>query len=76
VEHATAETIRSLTRLIDWASASTTGADFEARFLPTGTAAEAERSLRSSLLGVIGAVNADEEIRFYFSLRWFPAART
>ena len=65
VEHVTADTIRSLTRLIDWAKASTAGADFEARFLPTGNAAEDERSLRSGLLGVIAAANADEEITFY-----------
>ena len=65
VEHVTADTIRSLMRLVDWAKASTSGADFEARFLPTGTAAEDERSLRSALLSVIGAANADEEISFY-----------
>jgi len=56
---------RSLTRLIDWAKASTGGADFEARFLATGTAAADERNLRSGLLSVIGAANADEEINFY-----------
>ena len=65
VEHVTADTFRSLTRLIDWAKASAAGADFEARFLPTGTAAADERNLRSSLLPVIGATNADEEISFY-----------
>jgi hypothetical protein len=65
VEHVTADTFRSLTRLIDWAKASTAGADFEARFLPTGTAAADERNLRGSLLPVIGAANADEEINFY-----------
>jgi hypothetical protein len=65
VEHVTTASFRSLTRLIDWAKASTDGADFEARFLPTGTAAEDERSLRSGLLDVIGAANVDEEISLY-----------
>jgi hypothetical protein len=65
VEHVTAETLRSLIRLIDWAKGSATGPDFEAIFSPTGTAAADERNLRSGLLAVIGAANADEEIRFY-----------
>jgi hypothetical protein len=65
VEHVTADMFRSLTRLIDWAKASTTGADFEARFLPTGTAAANERSLRSGLLSLIGATDADKEVSFY-----------
>jgi hypothetical protein len=65
VEHVTAETFRNLTRLINWAKASTAGADFDARFLPSGTAAADERNLRSGLLPVIGAANADEEIDFY-----------
>ncbi|MGX9443834.1 NACHT domain-containing protein [Nitrobacteraceae bacterium UC4446_H13] len=65
VEHVAAGKFRSLTRLIDWAKASTAGADFEARFLPTGTAAEDERNLRTGLLPVIGAANADEEVSFY-----------
>ena len=65
VEHVTADTFRSLTRLIDWAKASTAGADFEARFLHTGTAATDEQNLRSGLLPVIGAAKADEEISFY-----------
>ena len=65
VEHVNAQSFRTLTRLIDWAKASTSGADFEARFSSTGTAAEAEQSLRSSLQGLIGAANADGEIAFY-----------
>jgi hypothetical protein len=65
VEHVTDDTFRNLTRLIDWAKASPTGADFDARFLPTGTAAADERHLRSGLLPVIGAANADEEVSFY-----------
>lgn len=65
VEHVTAATFRSLTRLIDWAKASTAGQDFEARFLPTGAAAEGERNLRSGFLPVIGVANADEEVSFY-----------
>jgi hypothetical protein len=65
VEHIAADTFRSLTRLIDWARASTAGIDFEARFLPTGTAAADEQNLRRGLLPLIGAANADEEISFY-----------
>ena len=65
VEHVATDGFRSLTRLIDWAKASTAGADFEARFLSTGTAAADEQKLRSSLLPVISAANADEEIDFY-----------
>ena len=34
VEHVTADTFRSLTRLIEWAKASTESADFGPRFLP------------------------------------------
>lgn len=65
VQHVTADTFRSLTRLIDWAKSSTAGADFEARFLPTGTAAVDEFNLRSGLLPVIGATDADKEVSFY-----------
>jgi hypothetical protein len=65
VEHVAVDSFRSLTRLVDWAKASATAADFDARFLPTGTAAADERSSRSGLLPVIGAVNTDAEIGFY-----------
>jgi hypothetical protein len=65
VEHVAADAFRSLTRLIDWAKASTAGADFEARFLSTGTAAADEQKLRSSLRPIISAANTDEEIDFY-----------
>lgn len=65
VEHVAAETFRSLTRLVGWAKASTTGEDFVERFLPAGTAAADERHLRNSLLPVIGAANANEEVKFY-----------
>ena len=65
VEHVAADAFRNLTRLIEWAKASTAGADFETRFLPTGTAAADERNLRSGLLPVIGATDADKEISFY-----------
>jgi hypothetical protein len=59
VEHVTAATLRSLTRLIDWAKGSATGADFGAFFSPTGSAAAAERNLRSGLLTVIGAQQSE-----------------
>ena len=76
VEHVAAETIRSLTRLIDWAKASTAGPDFEARFLPTGTAAESERSLRISLMGCDPCRECGRRNPLLFSLRWSPAAGT
>jgi len=65
VEHVTDATLRTLNRLIGWAGDSPTGAEFEARFAPTGAAAKAERDLRKALKPVIGAVNADEEVIFY-----------
>jgi hypothetical protein len=65
VEHVTAYTFRNLTRLIDWAKASTAGADFEARFSQTGNAGKAEQNLRSALLPLIGVSNCDEEVSFY-----------
>ncbi|MDE2166775.1 MAG: hypothetical protein KGJ66_10630 [Alphaproteobacteria bacterium] len=65
VEHVTADTFRNLTRLIDWAKASTAGADFEARFAPTGDAGKDEQNLRSALLPLIGASNYDGEVSFY-----------
>jgi hypothetical protein len=65
VGHVTANPFRTLTRLIEWARASTAGADFEARFLPTGNAARHEQNLRTALRPLIGAINCDEETSFY-----------
>jgi hypothetical protein len=65
VEHAADATLRSLNRLIDWAVASPTGAEFETRFASTGTAAKAERDLRKALFPLIGAADADDENAFY-----------
>jgi hypothetical protein len=65
VEHVTDATLRTLNRLIEWAGDSPTGAEFEARFAPTGTAAKAEVDLRDALKPVIGAANADDEVNFY-----------
>jgi hypothetical protein len=65
VEHVTDATLRNLNRLIQWAGDSPTGAEFEARFAPTGTAAKAERDLRKALMPLIGATDADEE-NFFF----------
>jgi hypothetical protein len=65
VEHVTDATFHNLTRLIEWAKASTAGADFEVRFLPTGTAGKDEMNLRARLLPVIGVANADQESSFY-----------
>jgi hypothetical protein len=65
VEHVTDATLRTLNRLIGWAGDSPTGAEFEARFAPTGTAAKAEVDLRDALKPVIGAANSDDEVSFY-----------
>lgn len=65
VEHVTADTFRTLTRLIDWAKASTAGAEFEARFSPTGSAGKDELNLRSALLPLLGEANSEEEVSFY-----------
>lgn len=65
VEHVTDAALRTLNRLIAWAGDSPTGAEFEARFAPTGAAAKAERDLRDALKPVIGAINSDEEVIFY-----------
>ena len=65
VDVVTADTLRALQRLIDWAGASETAADFESRFAPSGAAAQPESNLRNALKPVIGATNADEEVAFY-----------
>jgi hypothetical protein len=65
VEHVTDATLRTLTRLIDWAKASPAGSDFEARFLPSGNAGKDESALRAGLLPVIGAASGDDEAAFY-----------
>ena len=72
VEHVADAPLRTLRRLITWAEEGPAGAEFEARFVPNGTAAKAERDLRESMKLAIGAVNADEEIAFY---RHFVAFR-
>jgi hypothetical protein len=64
VEHVTADTFRNLERLVEWAKASTRGADFDVRFSPTGNAGKDEQVLRSALLPLIGASNCGE-VSFY-----------
>lgn len=65
VDVVTADTLRTLRRLVDWANASDAAADFEARFAPTGSAAQAESDLRGALKPVIGAASVGEEVSFY-----------
>ena len=65
VEYVTSDKLRTLKRLIEWALASTTSADFYERFFPTGTAAKPERDLRVALKPVVEGVNADQEVSFY-----------
>ncbi|MBR0828529.1 ATP-binding protein [Bradyrhizobium manausense] len=65
VEHVTDATLRTLNRLIAWAGDSLSGAEFEARFSSTGTAARAECDLRDALKPVLGAINGDDEFIFY-----------
>src|SRR5207245_6209964 len=59
------DTVRNLSRLIDWAKASTASADFEVRFSPTGNAGRGEQNLRSALLPLVSASSCDEEVSFY-----------
>lgn len=53
-EFVAVDPLRSLQRLIDWAKASPTEADFTRRFEPGGSAAAAERSMRADLATIIG----------------------
>ena len=55
--------LNGLKRLITWAEASPTGADFEARF--NGQASQAEIALRAELSPLIGAADAEAERDFY-----------
>jgi hypothetical protein len=45
VEHVAETKFRSLTRLIEWAKSSPTGADFVARFAPNSAASNADKAL-------------------------------
>lgn len=65
VEHVTPDTLRTLKRLIEWAAASITSLEFDERFLPAGTAANAECDFRATLKPVIAMANAEKEITFY-----------
>lgn len=65
VEHVAVDTFRSLERLIEWAKASTTSAEYETRFSSTGSAGQHEQNLRNAMLPIIGAENVDAEVNFY-----------
>jgi hypothetical protein len=72
VEHVAIDRFRSLARIIDWAKASPSADDFAKRFADGATAALEERELRAELKPLTGAVNTDEEVRFF---RGFVALR-
>jgi hypothetical protein len=86
VEHVTDTTLRTLPRLIEWAGDSPTGAEFEVRFAPTGTAAKAEIDLRATMKTLVRAAatiprtgSAAKEIsetsqRLFFSPRCIAAS--
>lgn len=63
-EHIAIDRFRSLNRLIDWANASECDADFEKRFAEGGSAAKAERDLRTSLKPLV-AKSKGGEIDFF-----------
>jgi hypothetical protein len=65
VEHVTTETFRNFVRLIDWATSSTTGAEFETRFTVQGNAGKDEQSLRTALRPLLGDPSSDDEVSFY-----------
>ncbi|MDU8357644.1 AAA family ATPase [Pseudomonas syringae group sp. J309-1] len=65
VEHVTTETFRSFVRLIDWATSSTTGTEFETRFTAQGNAGKDEQSLRTALRPLLGGPSSDDEVSFY-----------
>lgn len=60
-----AERLESLKRLISWAQASATGADFAARFVVGGEAGQRERAIRDTLSMLILPKDADDERDFY-----------
>jgi hypothetical protein len=72
VEFVTESTLRSLKRIIQWASDSPTGADFEARFNLEGPTSNADKSLRQELKELIAPTTSEEEADFY---RHFVALR-
>jgi hypothetical protein len=65
VEHVAETKFRSLTRLIEWAKSSPTGADFVARFAPNSAASNADKALREELRTLIAPTTADQEADFY-----------
>jgi hypothetical protein len=64
-EHVAVKSFRSFSRLIDWARVDVSGADFRRRFEDGGSAATAERQMRTELLPLIDAQTADDEHAFY-----------
>lgn len=60
-----AERLESLKRLISWAQASATGADFAARFVVGGEAGLRESAMRDVLSTLILPKDADDERDFY-----------
>lgn len=63
-EHIAVDRLRSLNRLINWANASDSDVDFEKRFAEGGSAAKAERDLRTSLKPLV-AKSKGGEIDFF-----------
>jgi hypothetical protein len=57
--------LQSLQRIIERAKASTTGADFDARFRPGGESSKGDIALRNELVGLIEPADAAVEADFY-----------
>ncbi|MBU5707023.1 hypothetical protein [Pseudomonas aeruginosa] len=64
-EHVAVDSLRSLNRLIEWARADVCGADFNRRFETGGSAAAAERTMRTVLQPLTETQTNDEELDFY-----------
>ncbi|KPB12064.1 AAA family ATPase [Pseudomonas amygdali] len=64
-EHVAMQSYRSINRLIDWARADVRGKDFARRFATGGSAAAAEREMRTELGPLTESKTDDEEVAFY-----------
>jgi MoxR-like ATPase len=64
-EYVAVDRFRALNRIIDWAKASPTQADFERRFSEEGAAAAEEQAMRSELKPLLGDGTTADEASFW-----------
>ena len=67
-EHVAISSLRTLTRIVEWAKGSPSGGDFAARFAAGGSASIEARNLRNGLVPIISATSPDSEASFYRQL--------